>query len=55
MMYDGKCREVTSTKFCGTNAPPTFKGEGSMCIEFRSDQMVTRPGFQVLIKKFIGE
>ncbi|VDI58579.1 enterokinase [Mytilus galloprovincialis] len=53
MMYVGKCREVTSTKFCGTNAPPTFKGEGSMCIEFRSDQMVTRPGFQVLIKKFI--
>ncbi|CAC5419326.1 TMPRSS15 [Mytilus coruscus] len=51
MVYDGKCREVTSTKFCGTKAPSTFKGTGSMCIEFKSDQMVTKPGFQVMIKK----
>ena len=55
MVYAGKCGVMASDKFCGTRAPPNFTSEGDICIEFISDHIVTRPGFQVLIKTDKGK
>ena len=54
-MYAGKCGVMASDKFCGTRAPPNFTSEGDICIAFISDHIVTRPGFQVLIKTDKGK